>query len=384
MHDLNLEWHHALGALGCLALLGCGSSVDAEVLYEPWIPDPGPRQPAFLTFPSAYDGMEPAPIDAPTFPERLSETGAFTSAAALEAETGLVPYEIQAPLWSDGAEKRRWLSLPPGSTLGYSEQEPYEVPAGTVFIKHFEVALDERAPEQRRRLETRFWIVASRDAQYGVTYKWNDEQTDADLVREPQSEVLTIVGPDGEERTQSHLYPGPGDCHTCHTRAAGFVLGARTAQLNRAVVYRADRPAVEQLVAWSAWGVVDARLDQQTLAAAPQLAALGDDSRSVEDRVRSYWDGNCAMCHAGEDGVVPGWDARYGTALEDQGLDHAPQRPTPATRLIAPGAPEDSFIYLRGATTEPGLLMPPLGRDRSDAAYLELLSRWITELGEAP
>lgn len=370
---------------GLLVAAACGSASDAGVLYEPWIPGPGPRQAEFLAFSSTYDGRGPAPVGAPGFPKRLSETGAFADAAALEPSSGIVPYDIRVPLWSDGAQKRRWVSVPEGQSLGYSEGEPLEIPVGTVFVKHFDMALDERFPDDLHRLETRFWIVATTGAQYGVTYKWNPEQTDADLLIAGETEMLSIVGADGQARTQSYSYPSPADCHTCHNAQAGFVLGARTAQLNRSVSYRLDRPPVEQLLSWSSWRLLDARLNSVDVQLAPKLTVLADEGASLEDRVRSYWDGNCAMCHAGRDGSVAGWDARHSTPLEDQGLFQAPTAPAAtASELISPGSPEASFIHRRGDTAEPGLRMPPLGRSRVDDVYIDVLARWITSLAEDP
>jgi uncharacterized repeat protein (TIGR03806 family) len=366
---------------GLLAAVACGSAGDAGVLYEPWIAGPGPRQPAFLAFSNIYDGRGAAPLGAPGFPKRLSQTGAFADTAALEPVSGIVPYDIQTPLWSDGANKQRWVSVPEGRVLGYSEAEPLEVPLGTVFVKHFEMALDERFPHERRRLETRFWVVATAGAQYGVTYKWNAEQTDAELLIASETEMLSIVGADGAARTQPYFYPSPADCHTCHNEQAGFVLGVRTAQLNRPVTYRLDRPPVEQLLAWSSWGLLDARLDNVDVELAPKLVAVSDESASLEERVRSYWDGNCAMCHAGADGSVAGWDARHSTPFDDQGLFRAPTPPTAdAPQLITAGSPGESLIYLRGATAEPALRMPPLGRNRVDDVYIDVLGRWIASL----
>lgn len=371
--------------MSLLAGAACGDAGDARALYAPWVEGPGPQQPAFLAFSAAYDGRGPAPVGAPNFPKLLSQTGAFSDTARLTTASGILPYDIQSPLWSDGARKQRWLSVPEGTTVGYSDAGPYRVPPGTVFIKHFEMALDERFPEERRRLETRFWIAVSDEAQYGVSYKWNEDQTDAELAIQSETEMLSIIGADGQARTQPYFFPGPADCRGCHNASAGFVLGVRTAQLNRDVVYRPDRPALNQLAAWSSFGLLDTRLGAPEAELAPQLAPLSDEAQSLEARVRSYWDGNCAMCHAGADGVVPGWDARYATEFEEQGLAAAPASPRAgASQLITPGAPDDSFILLRGNTTDPGLSMPPLGRNRVDDQYIDVLTRWITSLETSP
>ena len=365
------------------AALGCGAPGDAQVLYESWLDDPGARQPAFLAFSSAYAGVGPAPLDAPNFPQRLSETGAFADVARLEPVSGVVPYDIQVPLWSDGAYKRRWVMVPEGSAIRYDAVEPFEVPAGTVLIKHFEMALDERYPEQRRRLETRFWIAASPTAHYGVSYRWNDEQTDAELIADSQTEMLSITLENGESRVQPYFFPGSADCQSCHNAQAGFVIGLRAAQLNRPLSYQLDRPAANQLIAWSAWGLLDSRIGTVAAASAPQLAELSDGTRTLQDRVRSYWDGNCSMCHAGSAGSVPGWDARYSTPFEEQGLEQPPvSMLAAASHLIARGSPDDSLIYLRGATAESPLRMPPVGRSRVDDAYVDVLRRWIESLAE--
>lgn len=376
-----MVWSKTLRWSSVVAAVACGSSGDAQVLYEPWVDGPGPRQPAFLAFSGAYDGRGPAPLGADDFPKRLSDTGAFADVATLTPQSGVVPYDVQVPLWSDGAVKRRWLALPDGAPLGYSDTGHFDIPPGTVFIKHFEIALDERIPEQRRRLETRFWITVSDGAQYGVSYYWNEEQTDAELLVQGRTETLSVIGSDGVARDQPYFLPGPADCQSCHNESAGFVLGARAPQLNRPFVYDLERPAVNQLVAWSEWGLIDTHVDNAVAALTPQLAALGDATRDVGDRVRSYWDGNCAMCHAGDSGSVPGWDARYSTAFDALGLDRAPSYPsTPATQLVAPGSPESSLIFLRGDTADVPLRMPPVGRNRVDDAYVELLGSWISSL----
>jgi hypothetical protein len=174
----------------------------------------------------------------------LSETGAFLDTLTLAPASGIVPYEIRAPLWSDGATKSRWLSVPAGTSLSYGESGHLGFPRGTVLVKHFEMALDERFPEQRRRLETRFWIVASESEQYGVAYRCNDDQTDAELLRASATEQLSIVDADGHPRTQPYFYPGPRDCNACHHERAGFVLGGARGAAQSTDALRPGSPGV--------------------------------------------------------------------------------------------------------------------------------------------
>jgi uncharacterized repeat protein (TIGR03806 family) len=365
--------------------LACGSVNDAERLFEPGIGSAGPRPQAFLNFPpdSFFPPRADEP-DVPGFPMLLSETGAFQNLSQLEPAAGIVPYELQAPLWSDGAYKRRWVSLPELGAVTASEDEPWLFPEGTIFVKHFEMALDESQPDVRRRLETRLLIAARGGSYYGVTYKWNPDETDAELVTISETELLSIVDASGEPRDQQYFYPGPRDCFSCHTSNAGYVLGPRTRQLNHEFEYRADSPPINQLVAWSGWQFLDRTFDNTQAYGAPQLANINDDTASLEQRVRSYWDGNCSMCHMGAAGSIPGWDARFITPVEQQGLLEPPQSTrTDLPFLIAPGDREHSYIYVRGDSVEGGVRMPPIGRNRVDESYVNVLGEWIDSL-EAP
>lgn len=382
---LRARWLLLGVAMAPAAPLGCGSVDDETPLYESRVGEPGERPPPFLAIPpeamSAPRMDADGNVDAGGFPLLLSQTGAFEDVTALTPRPGLVPYDIQSPLWSDGATKRRWLALPAGTQIEYSDHDAFVLPEGTVLVKHFEMALDERRPEERRRLETRLWIVGGAGRQFGVTYQWNDEQTDAELSVASATEELSVIDAEGEARTQPYFYPGSSDCFACHNSSAGYVLGLRARQLNRDFQYRPEAPAVNQLVAWSSWGLIDAQIDNTAAALTPKLASVTDESVSLEERVRSYWDGNCSMCHAGSDGSVPGWDARFDTPLPEQGLIMPPRNPSvDAQQLISPGDPQASFIYQRGDTVERGLSMPPLGRNTVDATYVEVLTDWIAEL----
>jgi uncharacterized repeat protein (TIGR03806 family) len=384
--QLRLEGRWLGFVVACFAgPLGCGSPEDAKPIFESRVGDPGERPAPFLglppaatTAPRANDAGE---IEADGFPLLLSETGAFDDVVTLTPRAGLVPYDIQSPLWSDGALKRRWMSLPEGTELGYSEHDPFVLPEGTVFVKHFEMALDERQPDVRHRLETRLWVVGARNEQYGVSYQWNEAQTDAELSVASATNELSIIDADGNTRTQAYYYPGSSDCFACHNERANYVLGVRARQLNRDFEYRAEVAPVNQLVAWSGWRLIDAEIDNTAAALSPRLVPVNDENVSLEDRVRSYWDGNCSMCHAGSSGSVPGWDARFDTPFADQGLIMPPRNGTvAASQLITPGDPEQSFIYQRGDTVERGLSMPPLGRNTVDATYVGVLTDWIASL----
>lgn len=314
-------------------------------------------------------------------PPLLSQTGAFSDVASLEPSPELMPYGVQSPLYSDGAYKRRWLALPSDANAHFEPEGAWGFPDGTVFVKHFELALDEREPERRTRLETRLLVAGEAGAYYGVTYKWNAEQDDAVLLEESEVEQLEIVQRDGSLRQQSYFYPGPSDCDVCHNAEAGHVLGVRTAQLNGAFVYEHTGRRSNQLVTWSALGLLDVELEPSAIGEYTSLANLHDVLRPREQRVRSYWDSNCSMCHGVQE-LRARWDARYTTPLAEQGLiDELPSaEDSDEAWLIAPGDPLLSILYQRSASVDPERRMPPLGRTTADAEYVELLREWIEAL----
>jgi glucose/arabinose dehydrogenase len=68
------------------------------------------------------------------FPQTLSATGLFTSTAALAPAPGLIEYDVNSPLWSDGASKRRWIALPGTARIAFHATEAWTFPVGTVLV----------------------------------------------------------------------------------------------------------------------------------------------------------------------------------------------------------------------------------------------------------
>jgi uncharacterized repeat protein (TIGR03806 family) len=316
-------------------------------------------------------------------PALLSETGAFTDLATLAPAAGAVPYSVNSPFWSDGASKRRWVVLPAGGSVEFSANGAWQFPAGTVFIKQFSIALDERRPTELTPLETRLLVAGEGEAYYGLTYRWNREGTDAAAVLDRQEVQLEVTNAEGQPELRPYLFPGPSDCLVCHNPAAGHVLGVRTEQLNRAAT-DADLSGTvaNQIERWS-----EAGLFTEPVAAEPELPrlrALDDESSGVEERLRSYWAANCSFCHVADGAVRASWDARIGTPLSEQGIINGPLVNTEAVGsgefVVTPGDPERSMMYRRGESTEAGFAMPPIGRRTPDERYLTLLRSWISSL----
>ncbi len=144
----------------------------------------------------------------------------------LAPANGLIPYAVNSPLWSDGASKTRWIAVPndgapygPNEQISFSPLNEWVFPAGTVFIKHFELTVDEGTGE-KKRLETRLLVRDSGGAVYGVTYKWNPDNSDAVLLPDGLDEDITIKTASGGSRIQRWSYPSRSECLQCHNDQA--------------------------------------------------------------------------------------------------------------------------------------------------------------------
>jgi uncharacterized repeat protein (TIGR03806 family) len=309
-------------------------------------------------------------------PPTLAETGAFTDLKNLVPQPGIVPYDLNVPFWSDNTLKKRWFSMPDSTTpIGFSRDENWTFPTGTVWIKHFELELTNGVPESTRRLETRF-LVRNAAGVYGVTYRWDASQTTAALVPEEGLDETFVIHDGGLARTQVWRYPSRGECLSCHTPVAGHALGFRTAQLNRDFVYAGV--TANQIQALSDAGYFGTRITG--LNTLPALAHPADSSRSLESRVRSYLAANCAQCHQPGGSGQADFDARLTTPTAAAGLINGSLRNDQGNtenRLIKPGSSDHSMLLARISTLGTGR-MPPLASTVLDSAAIQLLSAWIT------
>ncbi|MEM8956013.1 MAG: PQQ-dependent sugar dehydrogenase [Verrucomicrobiota bacterium] len=317
------------------------------------------------------------PDDGGLMPATLTETGAFASLADLEPSDGLIPYTPNAKLWSDGADKRRWIAVPSGETIAYADAGAWVYPPGTVFIKHFEIG------SEKRRIETRFEVVKEGGGSYLVTYRWREDQTEADLV--PAEGASGVVGFDGV--SQEWFFPSRADCVACHNSSVGHVLGSSTRQLNGVSAYPSG-VSDNQVRTWAHLGLFDLPPFEGSLSGLDALSGLGETGASLEERARSYFDSNCAYCHnsvaapEGTDFVL-----EYDVAMAASGVvGGAVARNLGLgglARVIAPRDLKHSVLYQRLAGNDPERRMPPIGRTVVHWEAREMLVDWILSLPHA-
>ena len=322
-------------------------------------------------------------------PAVLSQTGAFSDLANLTARSGFIPYEVNSPLWSDGALKKRWIALPndgtfdsPSEQITFSATDPWTFPPGTVVMKHFEIPTDAGDSSQVRRLETRFLVAIENGDFYGITYRWRPDGNEADLLLTGASDPITLTDIDGNISTQTWDYPSSQDCRSCHNLGAGIFLGVNTWQLNRETAYPGETQLRNQLTAWATQGIFAS--DVSNPASYPRAAAVDDTTAPLVNRVRSYLAANCSHCHNPSSSGVSStsFDLRYNTTLEDSnivnhhvlydlGIDEA--------MTVTPQSPEKSIFYRRLNTTDIHK-MPPIGRNIIDTDAVTALNQWIMTL----
>jgi uncharacterized repeat protein (TIGR03806 family) len=289
----------------------------------------------------------------------------------------LIEYDLNIPFWSDGATKRRWIAIPAGTSITFSPTGSWTFPNGTVIVKHFEMELTEGDPNTSRRLETRLLISDSTGTWMGFTYKWNAQETDADLLTSGQSENLTVQTTSGPV-TWPYSYPSRTDCLQCHTAAANRALGLITRNVNRDFDYGAVTD--NQLRTLNHINYFATNIGAATQYQA--YPAIDDTNATVATRARAYLAVNCSQCHR-LGGTMPSLDFRFDTA--DASMGAIGVAPTAGdlglanAHIITAGAKESSVLWERIRRTD-GTRMPPLGTHRVDQESVDLIGAWIDSL----
>lgn len=326
-------------------------------------------------------------------PTLLSQTGAYSDTPDRVPAPGLIPYSPNTPLWSDNAVKSRYFALPyngttltPAAQISFAPTNFWTFPAGTVFVKNFDMVVNTTNPAVPvRRLETRLLVRNIDGGVYGVTYKWRPDNSDADLLLTSTNEVIDVTNANGVQ-PQTWYYPSPADCLTCHTQPANYVLGVNTRQLNGNLAYPATGVIDNQLRALNRLGLFNPAFDESTISNFAQLSSITNWTASLEQRARSYLDANCAQCHLpGGAGIT--FDARYDTALAQQNITNYPAQLNLGIDHACIVKAQDiwrSTLLIRMNTTAPSIQMPPLARNLIDTNAVQVMTQWINSLPGTP
>jgi len=310
------------------------------------------------------------------FPRKLSESGLFASTSAQQPAPGVYPFEINAPRWADHATAERWVAFPEQSGTAVAAESKglvlrghWGFPAGAVLAKTYSLEMDRGNPATRRRIETQ--ILHYDGSLWGTyTYRWNDAQTDADLVPLRGDEATFTLkdktAPGGEVQQRWRFF-SRSECARCHTLMNDFAQGFSALQLNRTSASAPGR----QLDLFARLGIAPNE---------PTLTDPHGTAGSLETRARSYLHVNCGTCHRyNSGGAVPTYMNVETVLKEAKLIDFKPvmgELGLPDARVIAPGDPARSVLLYRMATAGRGH-MPYLGGKLVDDRGLLLVRDWI-------
>ncbi len=313
--------------------------------------------------------------------ETLSAYHFFRDRQAREANAGVTPYDLNTPLWSDGALKFRYVYVPNGAPARYRDDGVFDFPVGTVLIKTFAFATDMRRPtEHVRFIETRL-LIRRAEGWVALPYVWNEEQTEARYSPVGAEIPLNFTDVDGNAIALQWSVPNRNQCKGCHDRRGEFTpIGPSARNLNREFSYATG--AENQLVHWSAAGLVEG----VPSSGAPRAPDAYSTEEPLDQRARAYLDVNCAHCH-NPDGPAhtSGLDLRW--SQSEPALWGVFKRPIAAGRgagdmnfAIEPGHPERSILVHRMESTDPGVMMPETGRTLVDRRAVVLMRDWISAM----
>ena len=295
---------------------------------------------------------------------KLSATGCVDAADAKKPASGLIPYTPNAPFWSDGAVKDRWIGLPDGQNITVNPDGDWDFPNGTVLKKDFRLA--------DRLVETRLFMRHPDGVWAGYSYEWNAEQTDATLVR---------GGKQVKIGDQTWIYPSEGQCLMCHNEAAGRSLGLETKQLAFNITYPQTGRDAHQLLTLNTINTMATPIANPT-DQVPYPNPTGT-AGTLGERARSNLHTNCSQCHRPNGPTPVDMDLRYSTALADtKTCDVAPGNGDLGianARIIAPGAADRSVLISRMSRRD-AHGMPPVGSAKVDEAGAALLTEWVNSL----
>lgn len=312
--------------------------------------------------------------------QQLSEYNLFVgNLAEFHPNDNVIPFDVNAPLFSDYAQKKRFIWMPEGETAQTLKDGTINFPDGTILVKNFYYEEGDLV----NNIETRL-LIKSKSVWHAHPYVWNKEQTEARLDVAGPSIPITFTR---NQETISFKYsvPNKNQCKNCHN-ANNILLpiGPKLSNLNK--IYQYTSGPANQLEYWKNHQLLDIESTENL----PFLPPWDDSSYSIEQRAKSYLDINCGHCHRSN-----GSASTSGLFLEYDIIDKVRwgicKTPVAAGRGsggreydIHPGEPDKSIIVYRMEESEdPAIMMPEIGRRLAHQEGIDLIRQWIREMPQS-
>lgn len=343
-----------------IGLLGCGNSDEATPAADvggdaPLVDSVAMDSSALDTAvaDSGADVVVDAATPPSTFSEKLSEMDLYADITKKTINPRNHEFKPTYELWSDAAEKTRWIALPPGGKVDTTDMDHWTLPVGTRTWKEF--------ARGGKRLETRMIEKTGEDAYKMGSYVWNDAGTEATWTTAGASNILGTT----------HDVPNEGACQRCHNGEPGRALGFSAIQL-------AKSTGPLTLAAIAPWLTKPAASDYGVPGTAVESAALG------------YLHANCAHCHNPNDTftfIAAGMDLHLYVAEKDvtktkaylTTVNQKTERYTALPYRIAGGDTAQSAVWVRMNLRDKDQ-MPTLGTEVIHTAGLAAVKAWIDSL----
>tara|TARA_B100000965_G_scaffold124289_1_gene102889 strand:+ start:135 stop:1166 length:1032 start_codon:yes stop_codon:yes gene_type:complete len=316
-------------------------------------------------------------ILAESFPEKLSDFEFFLDDSAQLPNDKVIPYELISTLFSDYSYKQRWVYVPGNKKAKYVENWVFDFPTGSALIKTFYYPVDERAPELGKQLlETRL-LLRKENGWQAVSYAWNEEQNEA--YKKIAGKTINVAWTDfmGEEKTVRYRVPNVNQCKECHDADDKISpIGPKARNINKKFDFKDGE--FNQLVYWMNREIID---DYPMDLISP--VDWTDETKDINDRVRSYLDVNCGHCHSPTGNANSTGLYLHLNETRDINLGVF-KKPVATGRgsggykySIVPGKPEESILLYRMESMDPGVMMPESGRALTHKEAVEMVREWI-------
>ena len=311
------------------------------------------------------------------FPDKLSDFRFFKDDSAQVPHDKVIPYELISTLFSDYSYKQRWVYVPNEKKAEYQEDWVFNFPTGSALIKTFYYPIDERNPELGKNLlETRLLLKKDKGWE-AVSYAWNKEQNEA--FKKIAGKTINVSWTDfmGEERDVRYRVPNVNQCKECHDADDKISpIGPKARNINKDFAFKEG--TFNQLTYWMNRQIID---EYPLDLVSP--VDWTDESKDINDRVRSYLDVNCGHCHsptgnANSTGLYLHLNETRNINLGVFKKPVATGRGSGGLKYsIVPGEPEESILLHRMISMDPGVMMPESGRALTHTEAVEMVRDWI-------
>jgi mono/diheme cytochrome c family protein len=268
--------------------------------------------------------------------------------ATQELGAGVEAYKPKYALWSDGADKRRWFRLPPGTTIDTADMDYWKFPPGTKIWKEFS--------KDGKVLETRYMAKYGADGMdwVYVAYQWNPDGSDA------------VAAPNGAENVAGTTHDIPSDltCLKCHEGLDDGALGIGALQLS----HDGDGLRLTTLI-------------ERGLLSAPPAGPLVLPGDEATQEALGYLHANCGTCHNPRGGEAFSKNAAIVYLQSTKQLDTIEQTTTYQEMVTRTNG--NLSLLLKGVErmmSRPEKQMPPVASEFVDDQGVALVDAWNKQL----